>query len=638
MKKLKLESVDIQNFRSIGNVRLNLDNRGLVLIQGINLDKDDGSSNGAAKSSLYYAIIYALYGRTPGGSTGDTIINNKVGKNTHCIVTFSHHGNEYRVARYRKDKDNKNKVLLFRDGEEITKSSNKLTDEYIVDIIGMSITTMLNSLVFGESSVNRFSEATDKERKSILEDVTNISVYKRALDLVKEDASANKLELEKANTELSNARSRKDSMMAYIDQFKRSQEEYASRLEVYKAKIEDAKNNLSKFDYDDSSLDNEEKKYNQELAELQDKFTNENVVKSTAEVNGKLRELSSKVGQLLHQKTSSEEALAEAKNSYNSLVNAEVPRCPHCGHKLDEEHRKQELERITSNGKEARESYNNASKLLSVAQQAGSALKSSLADIEDFNSNIKPKLEAINRKISSVRNELYEISNKRVALNNAKQAVKQSEQSYEELKSMKPDDNSEFESEESLDNKLKEAKVKVDELTSKEEQFDKLKIVFSDKGVKSHVLDLVTPYLNTQANYYLSLLTNGTINVTISTQSEAKNGNVSDKMSVDVTTVDGGSSYEDLSTGEQKRVNLAISLSLQDYVLSKNPEINLNVFDEIFDGLDEDGVLQVMKLLKERNKNIETILVISHNQALRDMFSNTITIKKKDGISYVDEH
>jgi len=49
---MKLESVDIQNFRSIGNVRLNLDNRGLVLIQGINLDKDDGSSNGAAKSSL----------------------------------------------------------------------------------------------------------------------------------------------------------------------------------------------------------------------------------------------------------------------------------------------------------------------------------------------------------------------------------------------------------------------------------------------------------------------------------------------------------------------------------------------------------------------------------------------------------
>ena len=150
------------------------------------------------------------------------------------------------------------------------------------------------------------------------------------------------------------------------------------------------------------------------------------------------------------------------------------------------------------------------------------------------------------------------------------------------------------------------------------------------------MLDLVTPYLNSQANYYLSILTNGTISVNISTQSESKSGNVSDKMSVEVSSVDGGSAYNELSTGEQKRVNLAISLSLQDYVLSKNPDINLNVFDEIFDGLDEDGIMQVMKLLKERNKNIGTILVISHNQALRDMFTNSITIKKKDGISYVD--
>ena len=107
---MKLESVDIQNFRSIGKVKLSLDNQGLILIQGVNMDKDDGSSNGAAKSSLYYAIIYALYGKTPKGTAGDDIVNNKIGKNTHCIVEFSHRGIKYTVARYRKA--NKNKVLL----------------------------------------------------------------------------------------------------------------------------------------------------------------------------------------------------------------------------------------------------------------------------------------------------------------------------------------------------------------------------------------------------------------------------------------------------------------------------------------------------------------------------------------------
>lgn len=633
---MKLESVDIQNFRSIGKVKLSLDNQGLILIQGVNMDKDDGSSNGAAKSSLYYAIIYALYGKTPKGTAGDDIVNNKIGKNTHCIVEFSHRGINYTVARYRKDKDNKNKVLLYRDGEEITKASNKLTDAYIVDIIGMNITTMLNSLVFGESSVNRFSEATDKERKEILEDITNIAIYKRALDIVKEDAATNKLNIDKANNELSSAVNHKDSMMQYIDRFKQEQKDYANQLAKAEETVTNCKKAIDTIGYTDEDLDNEEENYQNDLAVLQQKFDKANTVKSSTELNTKLSALASKVGQIDNQKKISKDNLDKAKQAYTELANASVPRCPHCGHKLDEEHRKQELERITNDGKQARASYDESTRMLLTAKKASDILNTKLSEIEKFNSSIKPKLELINKDINSVRDSLTEVFNRRNKLDSYKHDVVQAKQWLEELKQRAPKNNGDFESEEDLNKHIKEATDKVSKLEAKEKQFNDLKVVFSDKGVKSHVLDLVTPYLNSQANYYLSVLTNGTISVNISTQSESKAGNVSDKMSVEVSSVDGGSAYNELSTGEQKRVNLAISLSLQDYVLSKNPEINLNVFDEIFDGLDEDGIMQVMKLLKERNKNIGTILVISHNQALRDMFTNSITIKKKDGISYVD--
>ena len=633
---MKLESVDIQNFRSIGKVKLSLDNQGLVLIQGVNMDKDDGSSNGAAKSSLYYAIIYALYGKTPGGTAGDDIVNNKVGKNTHCIVDFSHRGSKYTVARYRKDKDNKNKVLLYRDGDEITKASNKLTDEYIIEIIGMNITTMLNSLVFGESSVNRFSEATDKERKEILEDITNIAIYKRALDIVKEDASTNKLNLDKANSELSSVVTHKDSMMQYIDRFKQEQKDYANQLAEAETTVDNCEQAVESIGYTDEDLDKEEQEYKDELASLQNKFNKANTVKSSTEVNNKLSALASKSGQIANQQKLSKETLNKAKQEYTELANASVPRCPHCGHKLDEEHRKQELERIINDGKQARDSYDESTKMLATAKQASNILNNKLHEIEKFNSSIKPKLESINKEINVVRNSLTNVINRRNKLSRSKHDTIQAKQWLEDLKQRAPKNNGDFESEKDLDKHINEANRKVSNLEDKEKQFNDLKVVFSDKGVKSHVLDLVTPYLNSQANYYLSILTNGTISVNISTQSESKSGNVSDKMSVEVSSIDGGSAYNELSTGEKKRVNLAISLSLQDYVLSKNPEINLNVFDEIFDGLDEDGIMQVMKLLKERNKNIGTILVISHNQALRDMFTNSITIKKKDGISYVD--
>jgi len=91
---------------------VNIDNQGLVFIQGINNDSLGFESNGAGKTTFLEAIVYCLYGKLSDGKSGDDVINNKINKDTKVTLTFSIGKDIYRIERYRKDKEFKNKILI----------------------------------------------------------------------------------------------------------------------------------------------------------------------------------------------------------------------------------------------------------------------------------------------------------------------------------------------------------------------------------------------------------------------------------------------------------------------------------------------------------------------------------------------
>ena len=92
------------------------------------------------------------------------------------------------------------------------------------------------------------------------------------------------------------------------------------------------------------------------------------------------------------------------------------------------------------------------------------------------------------------------------------------------------------------------------------------------------------------------------------------------------------------SGGEQRRIDICISLALQSLLSLSDSNFNITIYDEIFDSLDELGRDYVLNLLKEEIKTKDSIFVISHDSNLQDQFRNIIKIKKKGGISYVCEN
>lgn len=183
---VKFKYVKMNNFMAIKEAELELDNQGLILIEGVNKTNDSFDSNGSSKSTLVSSITYALYGKTEKGLKADDVVNKYEKKNTSVILSFNIGEDNYRVERYRKHKEFKNKVKLFCNDKEITGSTNDVTDKQIQDLFGIDFNTYVNAIIYGQGDIPMFSQATDKGKKEILESITKVEVYKKAQDVAKE--------------------------------------------------------------------------------------------------------------------------------------------------------------------------------------------------------------------------------------------------------------------------------------------------------------------------------------------------------------------------------------------------------------------------------------------------------------------
>ncbi|MCK5641914.1 MAG: hypothetical protein KAJ19_14015, partial [Gammaproteobacteria bacterium] len=175
-----------------------------------------------------------------------------------------------------------------------------------------------------------------------------------------------------------------------------------------------------------------------------------------------------------------------------------------------------------------------------------------------------------------------------------------------------------------------------EDLTSKLGIYEFWNTGFSNKGIKSLLLDSITPFLTEKTNYYLNFLTNGEIKINFNSQSTLKGSDeLRDK--IDVRLLKNGKEYSMAKTsgGEARRIDICISLALQSLLSLSDSTLNITIYDEIFDSLDELGRDYVLNLLKEEIKTKSSIFVISHDSNLQDQFRNIIKIKKKGGISYV---
>lgn len=158
------------------------------------------------------------------------------------------------------------------------------------------------------------------------------------------------------------------------------------------------------------------------------------------------------------------------------------------------------------------------------------------------------------------------------------------------------------------------------------EIYEYLSNMFSPTGLQTMILSEAITYINQRIKVYSDILMDKSYSI------EFKKGKID---LVDFA----GSTYQSLSNGEKRRLDICIQFSLHDYV-SQYCGIGLDslFIDEILDTLDTVGVSNIIEVLRLKMDycKLKRIFVITHNNDLKGSFDSVLTVVKDiDGNSKI---
>lgn len=635
---VKFKYVKMNNFMAIKEAELELDNQGLILIEGVNKTNDSFDSNGSSKSTLVSSITYALYGKTEKGLKADDVVNKYEKKNTSVILSFNIGEDNYRVERYRKHKEFKNKVKLFCNDKEITGSTNDVTDKQIQDLFGIDFNTYVNAIIYGQGDIPMFSQATDKGKKEILESITKVEVYKKAQDVAKEKVKEVEEQQNKEQQEIEKLGYQKELKQ---EQFDKEVSKYNQVMEQKKQEEETFKQRQEEYNNKVKELDEQINTLKQNIPEIENTefIFSDNYNKAKEGIELIKNNINDKLMPVWNQEELSERVVDQEIRSIQSKINQldTNDHCPVCGSPIDNSHKVKEKENMETQISQEQEKLKQHKENKQKIEDKKRELETKINQLEQMMKEEDLQKQNHDREIQKQYQQQQEVYNNISQLENSKSGLQKptlNDYSYIE----KPDEKLYKKEQNDIDKAIDKHKDKVVQLETKKNKYSNAVDAFGNKGIRSVVLDFITPFLNERANEYLQTLSGSDIEIEFQTQVKNSKGELKDKFDVIVKNSNGGESYKANSAGEQKRIDLSISFAIQDLIMSKDDiSTNIALYDECFDGLDTIGCENVVKLLKDRLKTVSTIFVITHSESLKPLFENVITMIKEDGVSRLEK-
>lgn len=223
---MKFLSMKVENFMALAEAEVELSDRGLVLIQGINTDDSSASSNGAGKSTLMNSLMWCIYGETAHGVKGDDVLSTGNEKNCRVQVTIEDEGKKFAIIRHRNHKEFKNRLIVRGEDGDMTKGKDTLTQELVERLIGASKEVFTASIYASQEAMPDLPGMTDKNLKAIVEEAAGVDRLTRAYSIARERANAAAARVDNVKTKMEGTLSLVDSAETELKSAKASSEEW----------------------------------------------------------------------------------------------------------------------------------------------------------------------------------------------------------------------------------------------------------------------------------------------------------------------------------------------------------------------------------------------------------------------------
>lgn len=565
------KTLEWKNFLSTGNSsnKIDLNRSTTTLVIG---------RNGEGKSTMLDALTFALFGKPFRNINKPQLVNSINGKNALVTIEFDVGTTAYKVVRGIKPgifEIHCNGQLVNQDSA--AKDYQKLLEQ---QILKLNYKTFTQVVILGSASFVPFMQLPAWQRREVIEDILDISIFSTMNGLLKEKISATKDQLIEIENKITVARSNVDSQKKLIAAMVNSKKEQVDQIrkQIADNEAEIASNN-------------------KRWEELNDQMTKIMIDADNAkELESHLNAALKAKNKFIHMQEQKDETLSFFQDNET---------CPSCSQGIPHEHKTNIINKISEDKKE----ISNNLTILDEAYQ---------------------KLVERQKQLDKVNKELLTLNAQSNANHSATLILlKQNKKLEAEIQSTKEDtgniDVEKAKLKEIADDAMMLINRKAELFQDKQIQ-EVSSMLLKDTGIKTAIIKEYLPIMNKFINGYLTAM-DFYVHFELD---EGFNEVIKSRFRDEFT-------YASFSEGEKMRIDLAILFTWRQIAKMKNSvNTNLLILDEIFDSsLDNSATDYFLSLIDSFGEN-SNIFVISHKgDQLFDKFRSVIKFEKKNDFSTI---
>lgn len=568
---INFHKLTYQNFLSVGDKPITIDFEATksTLIVG---------HNGSGKSLMLDALSFALFGKPHRAINKPQLVNSINGKKCLVEITFSVGNKNYKIVRGLKP----NIFEIWVNDEMINQESHSRDFQKLLEtnILKLNHKSFHQVVVLGNGNFVPFMQLRQYDRRNVIEELLDISIFSKMNTLLKENNAKLKDQIKDSEYQWNLVKEKISLQRKHIDKLSDISESNKAKYEAEIKDIESEQNILIKSN--DKILSRYKAEHSNAEKKLKTLNKSLNKMKSfESQIKNKINDIDKEV------------------SFYNTNSS-----CPTCSQTIDAKIRDEKLESCGCKKDELSEGFEKLKNNIQSTNEDLLKAQEEMSELFQLNNEMTSNnvlIKNFSKRINELSNQKNETTNDS-DLQKSKQELLDMQNSRDDLSDLKS-------------NQIEEKHYN-----------DVIAELLKDTGIKTKIIRQYLPAMNKLINSYLQVL-----DFFVSFElDENFNETIKSRHRDDF-------SYASFSEGEKQRIDLSLLFAWRQIAKMKNSSnTNLLILDEVFDAsLDFDGIDNLLKIMYTLDEETR-VFVISHKESLLEgRFDRKIEFQRRQNFTSI---